>query len=381
MGHSLQSTWGVAPPSLALRWLGLEALCARPRAQVKWHDEGGKMPDVEPTLQLLSVDDLVLDISNPRIAKWVEMYRNEPSADAMALALGAGSSEEEGGPSYEQLKQAILTSGGVIHPIIVSELLDDKYLVIEGNTRTVIYRSLKETTPDGRWDRILALVYPQLSAERVDAIRLQAHLVGTRPWDPYSKAKYLDRLRNHENLTFAQIVDYCGGNTREISQYIDAYHDMEKYYRPILGSDAEFDATRFSSFVELQGRVAEALIEAGCTKDDFARWVHTHRIYPQQMVRKLPRILQNPRAREAFLNEGVQAALRLLDVPPPSASLADATLKQLTWELVHRVNSLPFSEIVRLRRDADTDELDLLRDGRDALAELCDYITGESPLE
>ena len=73
------------------------------------------------------------------------------------------------------------------------------------------------------------MVYDNLSQAEIDAIRLQAHLVGPRDWDPYSKAKYLDHLRNAKHLTLDQIVDFCGGRKREVLDYISGYTEMEKY--------------------------------------------------------------------------------------------------------------------------------------------------------
>ena len=124
--------------------------------------------------------------------------------------------------------------------------------MIEGNTRTLIYKQLSEQGVAGDWDHIPAMVHSGLSEGEKDAIRLQAHLVGPRPWDPYSKAKYLSYLRNSQHLPLSEVVDFCGGKQREVLDYIDAYDDMEKYYRGALESDQDFDPTRFSAFVELQ---------------------------------------------------------------------------------------------------------------------------------
>ena len=134
----------------------------------------------------------------------------------------------------------------MIHPIIVDKESSGRLVVIEGNTRTLIYREFNNQGVSGDWSTIPAMVYSGLPEEEIDAIRLQAHLVGPRQWDPYSKAKYLVHLRNRQHLTLNQIVDFCGGRKREVLDYIDAYQDMESYYRPLLESDDEFDP-RFDS--------------------------------------------------------------------------------------------------------------------------------------
>jgi hypothetical protein len=123
---------------------------------------------------------------------------------------------------------------------------------IEGNTRLAIYKSFAEDKVNGSWDSIPAVVYESLAEEDIDAIRLQTHLVGPRPWDPYSKAKYLHYLRNREHMPFSMLVDYCGGSQKMVKESIDAFTEMEKYYRPLLQDKSEFDPRRFSGFVELQ---------------------------------------------------------------------------------------------------------------------------------
>ena len=152
------------------------------------------------------------------------------------------------------------------------------------------------------------MVYQQLPQQSIDAIRLQAHLVGTRAWDPFSKAKYLNMLQSVEYLSFNQIVDFCGGKKREVQNLISAYNDMEKYYRPILESDQDFDHTRFSAFVELQkSSIIEAIMSANFSKTDFAKWVHSGKFYPNlQTIRKLPQILQNEKAKTVFLQSGAE---------------------------------------------------------------------------
>jgi len=322
---------------------------------------------------MLPVDSIELDLQNPRIAKWIEMYEGTPTPEQIELALRSGGSQDDvGGPSYHSLKQSIQTNRSIIHPIIVNCQADGKLTVIEGNTRTHIYRELKKSDSSGVWDTIPAMVYEQMSAETIDSIRLQAHLVGTRNWDPYSKAKYLNLLRTKENLTFSQLVDFCGGDKREVQTFIDAYNDMEDYYRPILDSDQDFDPSRFSAFVELQRpRIMQSLVETGYTKEDFSKWVHLQLIFPLATVRKLPQILHNETARASFLMNGAQEAIKLLDTPDSDLSLNEAKLDQLAHEICKRISQLHYAEIQRLRSCQDSPEVTILCDAQEALASLC----------
>ena len=141
-------------------------------------------------LEMVAVSDIELDRTNPRIRKFLEMYPNAPTADQIYLALGAaGDDESESSTNFEKLRASILTNGGIIHPVILNRRADGSLVCIEGNTRVALYKNFIEEKVAGTWTAIPALVHDQMDDNQADAIRLQVHLVGTRPWDPYSKAK------------------------------------------------------------------------------------------------------------------------------------------------------------------------------------------------
>src|ERR1051325_192044 len=195
------------------------------------------------THQLVPISEITLDKANPRIALWLEMYEGEPTPEQINLALGAGvdDKDSQGGTKFSTLKSSILTNGGIIQPVILNTLPDGKKICIEGNTRVCLYKSFLGENVAGAWERIPAIVYSNLNNAAIEAIRLQAHLVGPRQWDPYSKAKYLTYLRNREKLPFSRLVDYCGGSQKAVMESIDAFADMETYYRPMCDSEGDFD--------------------------------------------------------------------------------------------------------------------------------------------
>ena len=329
---------------------------------------------------MLPVEKLVLDASNPRVARYVEMYGGKVTDEQMSLALGAASYEQsEGTTTFQSLRASIRTHGGLIHPILVNRNSERSLVVIEGNTRALIYREFATVGDTGTWEEIPAIIYDNLEQKDIDAIRLQAHLVGPRQWDPYSKAKYLDHLSNSEHLTTDQIIDFCGGQRTEVHKFIAAYNDMERHYRPLLTSDDQFDPTRFSAFVELQApRVQEALVTSGYAKSDFARWVNEQILYPLDRVRKLPAILANEQALKVFLAHGAREAEKLLDSPSTIEALEDATLVQLANALSDRIQELTYAEMLRLRGNLGTSENRALTAARDQLAELCRDIVSPS---
>lgn len=338
------------------------------------------MAAIDGQFMMLPVETLVLDTSNPRVARYIEMYGGEVTDDQMSLALGAANYEEgESTTTFQSLRASIRTHEGIVHPILVNSEADGRLIVIEGNTRTLIYRQFRSEDDCDRWDEIPAIVYDQLDEKEIDAIRLQAHLVGPRQWDPYSKAKYLDYLSNSEHLTTDQIIDFCGGQRTEVHRFIAAYNDMEAHYRPLLASDDEFDPTRFSAFVEMQApRVQEALLRSRHDKGDFAQWVKDLRLYPLNLVRRLPAILGNAEARRVFLSHGAREAEKVLNSPSTVEALEDATLTQLATALSDRIDRMSYTDLGRLRSDLDTPENRALTEARDRLVQLCKDIASPS---
>ena len=327
----------------------------------------------------LPVDDLTLDVDNPRIQRIMEMWAGEITPEIIHLALGAGRDAQDSGDTgttFYTLKESIRTSGTIIHPIHVNKMDDGQLVVVEGNTRVAIYKELRDSNVEGNWDEIPAILYEGLSQEEIDSIRLQSHQVGPRAWDPYSKAKYLHKLNKHQDMPFARLVDLCGGRKNEVREYIAAYEDMEEYYRPILDDDADFDATRFSSFAELQkSKVKEAITLAGCDLEEFSSWVKERKIHPQHTVRKLPMILGNTEAKKLFLQDGAEAAIRYLDRTSDASNPIEGSLPELCKAVLTKLRSVTWPDIQKHRSNKDSADTQAILDLNDELADFVKEIS------
>ena len=318
----------------------------------------------------IDVDKIILDKNNPRIKYFVEMYP-ELNQEGMLLALGAGA-EHEGNTdpkgSYERLKNSIRASDGIIQPIILKSLEDGWFECIEGNTRVAIYRELRDKEQDAgrsdeKWNHIPAIVSENMEDMEAHKIRLQIHLVGNRPWDPYSKAKYLHELQNVHMMPMSELVDFCGGSKRDVQESLKAYVDMETHYRPVLDEDGDFDPSRFSAFVELQKPgIKDAIYNAGFNEADFSKWVDKKKVFPLNSVRKLPRILGNEVTKRKFLHEGAREAIKILDAPDLDTKLREASISQLARALQEKLNTLAYEEAEDLATERESEANIELRD-------------------
>lgn len=301
----------------------------------------------------LSIDEVELDINNPRIQQYLEMYGDDITSDGIALALN-GSSGASSTSSYQTLKESIRVNGGIINPIIVNKYPDGRLVVIEGNTRLQIYKEFALADPEGPWKEIIAIVYDDLPENEIHAIRLQTHLVGPRDWDPFSKAKYLNQLSNIDKLPMATIISFCGGKKAEIEKLISAYTDMVTFYFPIAeAAEMDPDPREFSKFSELQNTsIKRALAVHKFDRTDFAKWVVNGNIDTAQNVRKLPAILANSFAREVFLKSTISEAEKYINSSGKGAkNLSEATMDELVSELIKRCRNIEFSYIKQLRDD------------------------------
>lgn len=310
---------------------------------------------MKPKYLELNVDEIELDMENPRIAKYLEMYGKENlNSEVISLALGGGTNDDKG-TSYNTLKESIKANKGIINPIMVNKTTDGRFIVIEGNTRVQIYKEFKKYNVDGDWEKISALVFENLNEDEKDAIRLQSHLVGPREWDPYSKAKYLNYLSNSRNLPMSQIISFCGGNQAEIIKLIEAYNEMETYYRDNLDDDSEFDQRDFSKFYEFQRKtIKEAILRKGYTIENFAKWVIDGNIDTAINVRKIPQIFESKEAIEVFLKSNISEAEKKVVIDDGF----DKTIENIPYyvlanQLNKKINSMDLGEFKSLKFDTD----------------------------
>lgn len=322
----------------------------------------------------LPIEQIELDLENPRIKQWLEIYGDDITSEGIALALSA-SSGSSSTSTYSALKESIKVNKGIINPIIVNRNEEGKLVVIEGNTRLQIYKEFAAVDPNGPWKEIIAIVYDTLPIEQIHAIRLQTHLVGPREWDPFSKAKYLNQLSNIDKLPMSMIISFCGGKSAEIRKLIDAYTDMTKYYfKKADEAEIDPDPREFSKFAELQNRsIKEALAIHHFTEEDFADWVINGNIDNAQNVRKIPTILANPTARDVFLRSTVSEAIKYVNAPQKgTVDLSAASLYELAVELTNKLRTIEYKEVKALTNDPRYE--DRKNDLRTLLDELSDLI-------
>ena len=315
---------------------------------------------------MLDTAAVEFDLENPRIKDALEKYGGDLNEERIYFALRSASGNGgESASSYASLKDSIRASNGVMTPISVIES-NNKYVCIDGNTRLVIYRELAKENPDEKWLKIKAIVLENAEQRDIERIRVSAHLVGARQWPAYEKARYLHYLHSQKFMDYGEMVALCGGDKLGIQRQIDAYHDMNEYYRDVVNDDSAFKMDRFSGFVELQKpKIKEAIFSAGFDLKNFGEWIRDGKIRRLEDTRSLPRVLRDPEAKERFISGGsrsIEDANRLLDSSDKKSGrqdektkLGEASLHQLATTLTQRIKNFPLEELTSLQ-NKDSDE-------------------------
>ena len=335
---------------------------------------------MKSTYCAIPTDQIDFDRENPRIKVALEKYGDKLNDQRIRFALQTATEGSTSTSSYRSLKDSIRAARTISVPIVVWAK-NDRFVSIDGNTRLAIYHELHDEEAPGDWTAINCLVLDNPEPKDIETIRVTAHLVGARDWPAYEKARYLHYLRNVGFMDYDDLIARCGGNRRTITQQIDAYHDMNEYYRDVNSDDA-FKVDRFSGFVELQKtNIKASIYDADFDLHDFGRWIRDGQIYRLEDVRKLTRVLADDEARDTFVNGGVRSiedAMAIVEakrqrddnVSSADITVANASMTVLAEALLQKIKALPREDYVALRdRQYDTADQDV-----DTLSDLAEHL-------
>jgi hypothetical protein len=317
---------------------------------------------------------LDLDPQNPRIGLYKDsLPKNTLSDQDIRHAITNRSPD-----AYSKLRDSIEINQGIINPVWVGPLQHGKHLVIEGNTRVLIYRELAAKYPNiGTWKTIPANVLPVgISDSQINFIRLEAHLRGVTEWDAYERARYLYILNEKEGYSAPRLEQLTRLRRSDIETEIRAFRDMNEIYNPKFPSDP-YQSQKFSYFVEFErnNRLKQQVQNAGLGIGDFCDWVGTQRIPRAENVRQLGQILSDEKATEHFLADGYDRAIQYLSLAQPDLV---SPLFQRIEDVVERLRRLTFYEVEEIREGKQPGRRRLLGELADAATRIWERVSEES---
>ena len=293
----------------------------------------------------VSLNALLLDESNPRIGLYKDsQLKSTLSSEDIRHAIINRSPD-----AYAKLRDSIEINQGVINPIWIAPMRDSIHLVIEGNTRVLIYRELAEKYPSSDiWKSIPANILPVgIRESQINFVRLEAHLRGVTEWDAYERARYLYILNEKEGYSVRRLEQLTRLRHEEIETEIRAFRDMSEVYNSQCPDDP-YQSQKFSYFVEYErnNRIKQEMLNSHLSISDFCNWVGTGRILKAENVRRLADVLENKTATQYFLGEGYERALSYLALAQPDLV---SPLFHRIEDVIEGLKRLPFYQVEQIR--------------------------------
>ncbi len=327
----------------------------------------------ETKYEYVDIENIEFDLENPRIIKELNAIEESERKESAAALLILSFSDEPG-PAREELEKSIIASGGIVKAIEIVPVQgsDNKYKVIDGNTRLALYKKLKNEDPDNKaWHTIQSLIYPGDDESQLDDIRLLAHFMPVKQWSQYAKGQYINKLC--ETKDFDQIALKLGGKTSEIRKIREAYIFFKDYYETHVDkiqNHAGADESKFSHFREALSRGVEVALEShfgdlDTAKKKFAKWVDDGKFRMAIHVRKIPAVFNNEEAKNAFLNgevSDIEEAVRLIPATGAEAgqNLDEASIEEISTQLSRKLSSITRNDMQLMQEDRMPSTVDSL---------------------
>lgn len=307
----------------------------------------------------LPIEDVRLDPANPRVQYLVGQTGGNITQTQLDELLWSKD-------QVKALSQSILQNGGVREPIIVQQI-GEKYVVREGNCRTVAMRHLLEQHKDVlRFGHIPAQVYEEnLSEEDLAVILADMHVASKIKWDAYEQAKVIHDLSTIHGKTYDWLSNHLRLSKGKISENLKAYEAATDYLQTSPGSA---NVRKFSFFQEVMKKpeLRSQWEDSLEFRKRFHDWLDNDRLTDARQVRSLPAILANNEAVAALNAHGFEAAnLVLVSRDPSLGSDLFHAVKVATKALAEA----PFNEIQDLQ-SGNKQKLIMLRNLRRALEDI-----------
>jgi hypothetical protein len=278
-------------------------------------------PD-EYEIRTINVSDLLLDPQNPRFLD-LKLEKDHE------LAQQELQNQIEGEDDTITLVKAV-RKDGVLDPIWVKKK-GEKYLVLEGNRRTVALRMLMKEgakPPAGiSYERVRAHIVPITTSEQEEALLKIILQAGKLKWGRYNEAAYVYLLRHHYELELKDIADSMQTSVSDIKERIDNYRLFHEYVKETGHNDPH----HFSYFSDAPKRVKDWFSESKENKGKYFKLISPvdgkqkiRSVATKGGLRDFAKVLDDKEALEFLLKE-------------PEANVEDAVQLALEHDILKEI--------------------------------------------
>lgn len=288
----------------------------------------------------LPVDEVRLNPENQRVQFVLSILDHAPPEEEIAAQLWELD-------DVKLLRRAIRQNGGLLERIIVKA----DGTIIEGNCRTVVYRKLRNEAKQAEnedeaqfWSFIPARILPaDISDKELAYLLGELHVAGKNEWTPFEQAAWVYKMSQLYGYTIAELAQHLRKTKTYIEQLLWAYTLMRDQF--LAGSKDKSDLGKWSYFLEFY-KAFKKKKDAEPYEDRFVRWVRAGKFSKGAQVRRLPRVIEEPRAVKALEEQGFDEALEVLAREQPGES---SRLFSAIDDVIHELRRASFEEIQSLR--------------------------------
>ncbi len=268
---------------------------------------------------------------NPRISSILERFQGNATQDDIEREMW-----EKLEYITHDLYRDIRENGGLQDEIIVYN-----NEVLEGNSRLCAYRHIYKNEPEKeKWKYIRAKVIKSpLTHKQLNTLLCQQHIKGKKEWDPFEKAAYMMRMNEEDNMDIGEIAQLTNFTDNDVKNHIKAYKFMK--------SEGVTDIRKFSYYLEkekLNQKLAPIRKEEPDLDLKISKWIMREKIPEARAIRKLPDILKDKKARNAFEKQDIDLDEAFLIAKKRNPSIEGTFYRKV-------------DEIVDLLREAKPEEL------------------------
>lgn len=315
--------------------------------------------DIPYTRTSVQVDQCDLDADNPRIQFLIGQRGKSISQKELDALIW----EKD---AVKALGQSIFQNGGVYDAVIVQRNGNGKYVVREGNCRTVASRHLLEQHPgDVRFMTMPAMVFDvDLTEEALAVLLADMHVAGKIRWDAYEQAKHVHDLYTIYGKTFDWLSDHLRLSKSKITELLSAYRATNEF----LLANPGVGVKKFSLFHEVMKKkdLRQEFNDSLEFKQQVHKWISEGRLTDSKQVRDLPLILENPEATRVLNDDGFEDAQKVLIRHDPSLA-SDLFLSVKT--ATEKLKKAPANDIQDLK-SGDAQKVIMLRNLHRAIEDL-----------
>jgi hypothetical protein len=259
----------------------------------------------DPSLQTVKVSDLVLDEDNPRF-----LYLKHKGGGGILTQTKIEDEIVNNDDDLPLLTKSIMKSG-VKDPIWVVKRKDGKFVVMEGNRRTVVLKRLvkeKQTPPVGvKYDEVEAHVLPS-DTPPVELVLQKARLQsGKKAWGAFNEAALTYQLRESPHL---MAIDDIAVDLKipiaKVKERIENYKLFTEYSKATNDDNPK----RFAYFAECPPKVRTWFTDNGANREQYFKLISPiggqnkiRSVATRGGLRDFAQVLEDPEALKMLLTD------------------------------------------------------------------------------